>query len=106
MSWFRRLLQPFTKPAEVKSGYSPSVRHALQALPKVKFDPSTVTKSVKAYLRRNIELIDDLEKKHVPQIYEAALRSVSAGRDLNVLSLALMKIAGMSKGRAAKSHGP
>jgi hypothetical protein len=71
-------------------------------MPTVKFDPSTVTKSVKADLRRNIELLDDLGKEHVPQIYEAAVRSVSAGRDLNVLFLALMKIEGMSKGRAAE----
>jgi uncharacterized protein with gpF-like domain len=42
------------------------------------------------------------EKKHVTQIYEAALGSVSAGRDLNVLFLALMKIEGMSKERAAE----
>ena len=102
MSWLRRLLHPFTKPAEVKSGYSPSVRHDLQAMPTVKFDPSALTKNVKADLRRNIELLDDLEKKHVPRIYQAALRSVSAGRDLNVLFLALMKIEGMSKGRAAE----
>ena len=87
---------------KVKSGFSSSVRHALQAMPTVKFDPSTVTKSVKADLRRNIELLDDLEKKHVPHVYQAALRSVSAGRDLNVLFLALMKIEGMSKGRAAE----
>jgi hypothetical protein len=71
-------------------------------MPTVKFDPSTVTKSVKADLRRNIELLDYLGKEHVPQIYEAAVRSVSAGRDLNVLFLALMKIEGMSKGRAAE----
>jgi hypothetical protein len=102
MSWLRRLLQPVIKPAEVKRGYSPSVRYALEAMPNVKFDPSTVSKSVKADLRRNIELLDDLGKKHVPQIYEAALGSVSAGRDLNVLFLALMKIEGMSKGRAAE----
>jgi hypothetical protein len=71
-------------------------------MPVVKFDPSTVSKSVKADLRRNIELLEDLRKKHVPQIYEAALGWVSAGRDLNVLFLALMKIEGMSKGRAAE----
>ena len=102
MPWLRRLLQSVIKPAETKRGYSPSVRHASEAMPTVKFDPSTVSKSVKADLRRNIELLDDLGKRHVPLIYEAALDSVSAGRDLNVLFLALMKIEGMSKRRAAE----
>lgn len=102
MSWFRRLLQWVIKPAEVKRGYSPSVRYALEATPTVKFDALTLSKSVKADLRRNIEQLDDLRKKRVPQIYEVALGSVSAGRDLNVLFLALMKIEGMSKERAAE----
>ena len=65
MSWLRRLLQTSTKPTEGKRDYSPSVRHAMEAMPTVKFDPSVVTKSVKADLRRNIELLDDLGKKHV-----------------------------------------
>jgi hypothetical protein len=43
MSWLRRLVQSVIKPAEVKSGYSPSVRYALEAMPTVKFDPSTVS---------------------------------------------------------------
>jgi hypothetical protein len=102
MSWLRRLVPSVIKPVEVKSGYSPSVRYALEAMPTVNFDPSTVSESVKEDLRRNVELLEDLRKKHVPQIYEAALGSVSAGRDLNVLFLALMKIEGMSKGRAAE----
>jgi hypothetical protein len=102
MSWLRRLLQSVIKPAEVKRGYSQSVRYRLEAMPTVRFDPSTVSKNVKADLRRNIEMLDDLGEKHVPQIYDAALSSVSAGRDLNVLFLALMKIEGMSKGRAAE----
>jgi hypothetical protein len=36
-------VQSVIKPAEVKSGYSPSVRYALEAMPTVKFDPSTVS---------------------------------------------------------------
>lgn len=102
MSWLRRLLQPFTKPIEVKSGYSRSVRYALQAMPTVKFDPSTVSKSVKTNLRRNIGLLDDLGKKHIQQIYKVALRSVLAGGDQHVLFMALMKIEGMTQGRAAE----
>ena len=74
MSWFRRLLQQAHKPVDVKSRHSPSVRYALEAMPTIKFDPSVVTKSVKADLQRNVELLAGVEKKHVKQVYELALR--------------------------------
>jgi hypothetical protein len=74
----------------------------MEAMPTVTFDPSRVTKRVKADLRRNIESLADLQRKHVPQIYEAALRSVLAGRDVYSLCMALMKIEGMAKGRATE----
>jgi hypothetical protein len=102
MSWLRRLLQPFTKPTEVISGYSRPVRYAFQAMPTVKFDPSTVSKSVKANLRRNIELLNNLEKKHVRQIYKVALRSILVGFDLHILHTALLKIEEIPKDRAAE----
>ena len=105
MSWLRRLLQPFTKPTEVKKDDSPSVRHAWKLCP-VKFDPSMVSKSVKADLRRNIELLDDLEKKHVKQVYEAALRSVWQAGICTCCVRLLMKIEGMTKAGRLKSHGP
>ncbi len=79
-------------PTDVKRFHSPFA---------VEFDPSTVSKGVKANLRKNIELLDDLGKKHIPQIYEVALRSVLAGRNLRMLSTALIEIAGMSHDRAA-----
>lgn len=100
MSWLRRLVQPFTKPTEIE-GHSGSGQ-GMKTMPTVKFDPSTVSMSVKADLRRNIGLLDDIERKHGQQIYEAALRSILAGRDLRVLSATLMKIEGMTKGRAAE----
>jgi uncharacterized protein with gpF-like domain len=71
-------------------------------MPTVKFDSSTVSETVKADLLRNIQLLDGLERKHVPQIYESALCSVSAGGDLHLLCTALMKIEGMTKSRAAE----
>jgi hypothetical protein len=79
-------------PTDVKRFHSPFA---------VEFDPSTVSESVKESLRNNIELLDDLGKKHVLQIYKVALRSVLAGRDLRMLSTALIEIAGMSSNRAA-----
>jgi uncharacterized protein with gpF-like domain len=100
MSWLRHLLQPLTKPIEIE-GDSRSGRGP-QTMPSDKFDPSTVSKSVKADLRRNIELLDDLEKKHVRQIYEVALRSIVVGGDLHMFCKELVKIEGMSHHRAAE----
>lgn len=102
MAWLRRLLQPFSKSAVAKSGYSQAVRYAVQAMPTVRFDPLTVSKSVKANLRRHIEEIPDIGKDHIPEIYGAALRSILTGRDLHPLCVALLKIEGLSKGRAAE----
>jgi len=78
-------------PTDVKRFHSPFA---------VEFDPSTVSKSVKANLRKNIELLGGIEKKHIPQIYEAALSSVLAGRDHRSLVAALVRIEGMPQERA------
>lgn len=94
MSWIERLFQPSTKRAEVKT-HSQSAP-GLPTTPTVKLHLSTLSESVKSNLRRNIELIDDLGKKDVQHIYEAALR------DSHVLFAALMTVEGMSKGRAAE----
>jgi len=50
-------------------------------MPTIKLDPSVVTRSIKADLRRNVELLAGVEKKHVKQIYELALRSIVGRRD-------------------------
>ena len=100
MSWLRRLFRSSAKPTEA-NGHSRSDRGP-QAMPIIKFDPSTVSESVKADLRRNIQLLDDLEKEDVQPVYAAALRSVLAGGDLHVLYTTLMKIEGMTKRRAAE----
>ena len=103
MSWLRRLLQTSTKPTEAKKDYSPSVRYAMEAMPTIKFDPSVVTKSVKADLRRNIELLDDLEKKHVKRVYELALRSIVGRRDFYLFcnEMTDLHIEGMTRSKAA-----
>jgi uncharacterized protein with gpF-like domain len=71
-------------------------------IPTVKFDASQVTEAVKADLRKNIILLGDIDKNHFEQVYDAALRSISAGQDLHVLYSALMQmnINGMTKRRA------
>jgi hypothetical protein len=102
MSWLRRLVQPLTKPTEIEE-HSRS-GPGLKTIPTVKFDPSAVSKSVKANLRRDIELLDDIQKKHAKQIYELALRSISAGGDLHLFCTELtnMNIEGMTATRAAE----
>ena len=104
MSWFRRLLQLSAEPTEDKKDYSPSVRYAMEAMPTIKFDPSVVTKSVKADLRRNVELLAGVEKKHVKQIYELALRSIVGRRDFHSFCTEVMDmhIEGMTRSKAAE----
>jgi len=100
MSWLRRLLRPFTKHkgTEVHHRFRPRLQFAPDAM----IGSSTVSKGVKANLRRNIELLGGLEKGQVQKIYEAALRSVALGRDLSMLHVELMEVAGMNAGRAAE----
>jgi hypothetical protein len=73
-------------------------------IPTVKFDVSRVTDTVKANIRENIALLEEIDREHLDQVYDAALRSISAGRDLSILYKALMQmnIDGMTKGRAAE----
>jgi uncharacterized protein with gpF-like domain len=74
----------------------------MSRIPTVKFDASRVTDALKADLRKNISLLDDVDQKHFEPIYDAALRSISAGRDLHLLYKALMQMSidGLTKRRA------
>ena len=76
-------------------------------LPTVKFDPSRVTDEVKTNIRKNVESINGLDPKDIDQVYEAALRSVSAGGNLFLLSNTIMQIGidGMTKKRAGRIAG-
>jgi hypothetical protein len=71
-------------------------------IPTVKFDATTITKTVKADLKANIKLLPDIDRKHHNQVYAAALRSISVGGDLGSLVDALMRmnIDGMTRHRA------
>ena len=73
-------------------------------IPTVSFDASRVSEAVKEDLRNNILLLEEVEERHFDQVYEAALRSITAGRDLSVFYNALMRmnIAGMTKRRASE----
>lgn len=69
----------------------------------VKFDASRITEAVKADLRKNIMALEDIDRNFFDHVYDAALRSISAGRDLSIIynSLRQMNIDSMTKARAA-----
>jgi hypothetical protein len=69
-------------------------------IPTVKFDATKVTEAVKADLRKNIKSLKEIGAGDFDKIYEAALRSISAGCALHILYQALMSIVGMHKRRA------
>ncbi|MGB8366202.1 MAG: hypothetical protein WCE20_17025, partial [Rhizomicrobium sp.] len=73
------------------------------AIPTVKFDPKLVTEVVKADLKSDIKKIKEFDESHSEQIYDAALRSVSRGRDLATLFNAIMELnlPDMTKQRAS-----
>jgi hypothetical protein len=73
-------------------------------MPTIRFDPSVVTKCVKADLRRNVELLAGVETKHVKQIYELALRSIVGRRDFYSFCTEMMDmhIEGMTRSKAAE----
>jgi hypothetical protein len=72
-------------------------------IPTVAFDASRVTNAVKADIRKNILLLE-IDKKHADRVYDAAVRSISAGRDLSVLYDAIMQlnVSGMTTRRAGE----
>jgi hypothetical protein len=76
----------------------------MEAMPTIKFDPSVLTKSVKADLRRNVELLAGVEKNQVKQIYELALRFIVGRRDFYSFCREMMNlhIEGMTRSRAAE----
>lgn len=71
-------------------------------IPIVKFDASRLTETVKADLSQTIRNLEEIDGRHFDQVYDAALRSISDGRDLRVLFNALMQMNfnGMTKGKA------
>jgi len=74
-------------------------------VPTVKFDASRVTDTVKADLRKNITLLlVEEDRTRFDRIYDAALRSISAGGDLAALYNVLLdlNINGMTKRRAGE----
>jgi hypothetical protein len=71
-----------------------------KGIPTVSFDATKVTETVKADLSQNLRAIQEIPSGDFEVIYDAALRSISAGRALGILCQALMTLDGMSKRRA------
>lgn len=71
-------------------------------IPTIEFDVSLVTDAVKAEIRHRVAEIEGSTALQRDAIYDAALRSVSAGRDLHTLYAALIElgIEGMTKSNA------
>ena len=72
-------------------------------IPTVEFDARKVTDEVQTDLRESIDALADIEVRHRDAVYYAALKSISAGRDLYVLTSALLGLDSetMTKRRAA-----
>jgi hypothetical protein len=86
---------------------TPSNEEAADSIHTVRFDPSRVTDAIKNDVWNNVLLLDDIDRNCAHQVYVAALRSISAGRDLSILYEALMQLNdnGITKRRAAEiSH--
>lgn len=68
----------------------------------VKFNPSRVTDAIKADLKSNIKKVKEFDETNFGRVYDAALLSVSRGRDLGVLAAAILELdlPNMTKRRA------
>jgi len=93
----------------IKGGARPKITTAApitgqtgHTIPTVKFDPTRVTETVKIDLKSNIKKIREFDESSFEKIYEASLQSVSRGRDLGILTAAIidLELPSMTKQRA------
>ena len=70
----------------------------------MKFDPERVTEAVKIDLKNNIKTMKEFDESNFGMIYDAALRSISRGRDVATLFNVIMdlKLPDMTKQRASE----
>lgn len=105
MSIFSKLMSSIRGGGKPKSTVEPVESMASsRTLPTVKFDPKLVTETVKIDVENNIRALKDFDEGHYQQVYEAALRSISKGRDLAGLVVAILELnlPGMTKQRASE----
>ena len=87
MSWLQRILRSDAKHPNVIAFPAPAQK--LPTMPSIRHDLSLVTQRVKADLHQNIERLGDIRKRHVREIYDAALDMIEAGGNMPVLYHAL-----------------
>jgi hypothetical protein len=62
------------------------------AIPAVTFDQNLITEEIRADLRNNIKELAEFDETNFDHIYDAALRSMTRGRDLATLAKAIMDL--------------
>lgn len=72
-----------------------------RAIPTIQFDASRVTDEVRADIDATLRAALRIPAADFERVYQAALLGVSRGRDLFVITEALLACDGMDKGRAA-----
>ena len=79
----------------------PETQAAQLHIPTVQFDQSRVTTAVEAEIRATLQAVPEIGAVEFAVVHNAALRSVSAGRNLALLSEALARC-GFTKSRASE----
>jgi uncharacterized protein with gpF-like domain len=75
-------------------------RNQAYGIPTVKVDPARVTETIREDLRNNIKSLREVSVEDFNMVYDAAIRSISAGRAADIIYQALMNIDGISTRRA------
>lgn len=105
MSIFGRLISAIRRGEKPNLVATPAVPTKLSStLSTVRFDPERVTDAVKTDLAMNIKNIKEFDQSNFGQIYDAALQSISRGRDLATLYNAIMglNLPDMTKQKASQ----
>ncbi len=81
-----------------------NVEDVVTKIPFIVFEPSRVTEDIKISLSKNIRSIKEIDDVYFNVIYEAALLSISKGRDLSVIFNAIigLNLPAMTKQRASE----
>ncbi len=69
-------------------------------IPTVSFDANKVTTSVKADIAANVKAVPEIGEAYFTEMFDAAVLSVSLGRDLHLFAKALSDVIGIGPRRA------
>jgi hypothetical protein len=105
MSIASKLMSAIRGGGEPKPAVAPArAVEPANAIPTVEFDLKRVTDAIKADLKNDIRTINKFGEAHFDQIYDAALQSISRGRDLATLFNAITELSlpDMTKRKASE----